>query len=333
MIADLTKLKQSDLEVFIAKCKAEFIPRPLEQVAMIRSKQLMNVSFAPNAVSFVTATVFVYFLIIPFWLPVKIASAIVFGAILIGLEACKRFFFTRLSTDIIVPGRSFNFGTLIVCVLLLAISAGISYSGGEKIPALATPPPAKVINPEIEELDLQIASIDASILKQESTTWQGAITRQANKNIAEWNQQRAVLVARKISLQAQDDFAHEEVLAKFNTGIKNYGYITGGVAAFSDLLIFLILFNYVKFRHQVARTQPNVSPNGRTNGVFEANEPLHDWSNELQDLEQRLLESSTDREDMIKRAKQLKAQNLSYQRIADKLGIAKSTAYTYVNSM
>ena len=188
-----------------------------------------------------------------------IISSLVLFILLAMIEAGKRILIKDIS-KLYFSENEIKYISLFLLVVILAASASISYVGGSKIPSVivssqsidSTQVAEVIPSIQLDYTRTQLDSIAKSIRKQEATTYKGRVTRTANRNLKilydQQSQYQSTLLQLEKEHQKKVDARNQALSAIKETRdlkIQGVGFIFGGVAVFSDImLVFLLYFAY-----------------------------------------------------------------------------------------
>jgi len=261
---------KQDNEAFIAEIidKRE-IRRDEIRAKRRRVKTFRSVTYVFQALSFLTATYFIYhyakdyagFYVALVW--------IVGGVLLAAIEAAKRFSILETAQGYYNPEDRHKTRWTPIIVIAIGLSATISYQGGSKFVIEENAGPTLVHNAQIDSISQLIAAQEATKAELSTSKWKGALTRGARDGIAQANVVIADLMKEQRRLQKRDEYMNEVVERQHGDKFTAFGYIFGGFAGFLDLLLLVLLFWAEKDETDVERyakvqrneTQPkNVAP-------------------------------------------------------------------------
>lgn len=207
-----------------------------------RVKTFRSVTYVFQALSFLTATYFIYhyakdyagFYVVLVW--------IVGGVLLLVIEAAKRFSILETSQGYYNPEDRHKTRWTPVIVLAIALSATVSYQGGSKFVVEENAGPILVHNAQIDSISQLIAAQEATKAELSTSKWKGALTRAARDGINQANTVIAELMKEQRRLQKRDEYENEVITAQHGDKFTAFGYIFGGFAGFLDLLLLSLLF-------------------------------------------------------------------------------------------
>ena len=138
--------------------------------------------------------------------------------------------------------------SLVIVVVFSGLSIFSSFEGAKLIPAQFMPSPTLVSLDSInQEYATQLGVLNRSIEKQEGTTWQGSITAQANKNIAQLNRQKQQLVTLKNEAVSTASAQNNELMAAYQLSLIQSGHHIGYATLVCECLLFLII-GFLEYR-------------------------------------------------------------------------------------
>ena len=135
---------------------------------------------------------------------------------------------------------------------VIAISATVSYIGGNSFVVKNATPPTLSANAKIDSLKLLVAEQKTLAESYRNTTWKNIITQDAAKglNKAQDEQTRLnILISKE---QLKDDSALNAALLEHDNKTINFGYVMGGVAVFADIVLLFVLFTISRLESEVA---------------------------------------------------------------------------------
>ena len=238
-------------EQFIESCKDEFVEKPLSITNAGKVRILTAVSILPNLLSAVTAGFFVIYLLSGYTRTVAAILGALLLIVVIAIELGKRLLIVDSAKAHFTRG-SLPPVNIAALVLLFAGSMAGSYLGGKALVVATAKPPAKEVNPQIAQVEAQLADVSATVDRLRRTTWKGKVTVDAVRGINKAQGIQSALTERLTLLKAQDDAAHAEVLGKHDSKHLNFGIVLGILAAVADLFLFGLLWTAKKLRFEVA---------------------------------------------------------------------------------
>lgn len=250
-IHDRAKLSEAEELAFIESCKDEFIEKSLAATNAKQVKTLTTVSFLPNVISAVTAGFFVLYLLQSYPRTIAALLGAVLFVVVLAVEVGKRALIGGISKTYFVAKRVAILG-IIALAVLISISMGASYMGGKALIVETATPPPREENPEVAAIQAQLSSQQETIRSLQKTTWKGKVTSEATRGITQAKKIEAGLIERMTAIQAADDAAYNELLAKQNGQRLNFGYLLGILAAVADLFLLGLLFTAKRLRYEVA---------------------------------------------------------------------------------
>jgi hypothetical protein len=248
---DRAKLAANEEARFIESCQAEFVERSLAATNARKVRTLTGISFLPNVISAVTAGFFVVFLLTGYPRPIAMLLGALLLAVVTAVEVGKRGLITGIAKEYFVAAKVAGLGIFALCILI-AVSMVASYQGGKQLITETATEPVKEINPEIATLQAQLADQKETINRLQRTTWKGKITVDATKGINAAKKIEGSLIERITALQAADDAAHSELVAKQSGQRLNFGYLLGVLAALADAFLLGLLWTSQRLKYEVA---------------------------------------------------------------------------------
>ncbi|MCI5082141.1 MAG: hypothetical protein MRY78_10620 [Saprospiraceae bacterium] len=241
--------KQKD-SLFIKQCIDEFGDKPLPTTNRSKVKNLTTWSYFPNVISIVTACFFIFYLLQDYSPIIKIVLCGLLCGVAIALEFGKRSLINETAKTYFVDGK-LKVGLLLGVLVLIGASMTASYIGGNKLVVENAEQPIKLTNPKIDSLNLELATLNKSISKQEGTTWKGKVTRDANKNLNQLYADRTALNSRISALEDQDEEIYTTTLSTHSAKIGNFGIVLGIIAILADAVLFTLIWTIKRLRHEI----------------------------------------------------------------------------------
>ena len=235
---------------FTKACYKEFAETSVVKSNMHKVKLYLNLSYFPNAISLITASFGVFYLLSSYRLPIQVVLGILLVIVAGGLEFAKRGLMNVTGRDYFFKQSLSPFKPLAIA-LLMAISMAVSFYGGDKLVTATATPPVMAINPEIAAIRQSIQDERTIIEGLRKTTWKGKITRDAVKGINKAQDRIQTYLARIEKLEAQDAATHAPIAAAFEARIIHFGFVLGGIAALADIALLFLLMNVKRFKHEV----------------------------------------------------------------------------------
>ena len=188
-----------------------------------------------------------------------IISSLVLFILLAMIEGGKRILIKDIAKLYFSEG-DIKYVSLFLLVIILGASASISYVGGSKIPSVivsSQPIDSTQVADVVPSVQLdytrdQLEEIATSIRKQEATTYKGRVTRTANTNLKILYDQQTTYQTTLLELEKEyqkkvdaRNKALNDLKETRDVKIEGIGFIFGGIAVFSDImLVFLLYFAY-----------------------------------------------------------------------------------------
>lgn len=218
-----------------------------------RVKSFRSITYVFQALSFLTATYFIYhyakgyagFYVALVW--------IVGGVLLAAIEAAKRYSILETAQGYYNPEDRHKTKWTPIIIVAIALSATISYQGGSKFVVEENAGPEIVHNAQIDSISQLIAAQEATKAELSTSKWKGALTRGARDGIAQANIVIADLMKEQRRLQKRDEYMNEATEQIHADKFTSFGYIFGGFAGLLDLLLLALLFWAEKDETDVAR--------------------------------------------------------------------------------
>jgi len=247
-------LKTLDAQDFREKVFDQYKEKPFAESGFSRVKYLTNWSYAPNVISVLSAMFFVYFLTLPYTLLIRLLLGGVLAGILFCMEYAKRQLITGQGRKF-YQTKSVSFIAISFLGLCVVASMYTSYNGGNKIIVETAQAPTLSANSEIEGLESALAVLNTNIAKQQSTTWKGRITVDANKNLKALFVDRSTLLSTLNELKASDRKAQAQSDTKYNATTLQGGLVTGVIAVISDIVLIFLLLTVERIKYNVFRVE------------------------------------------------------------------------------
>ena len=241
--------KQKDF-IFVEQCINEFGEKPLPKANRSKVKNLTVWSYFPNLISIVTACFFIFYLLQDYSPIIKIVLCGLLCGVAVALEFGKRSLINETAKTYFLDGK-LKVGLLLGVLVLIGASMTASYIGGNKLVVENAEQPTKVKNPKIDSLNLELATLNKSISKQEGTTWRGRVTKAANKNLNQLYADRTALNSRISKLEDQDEQIYTSTLSTHSAKIGNFGIVLGIIAILADAVLFALIWTIKKLRHEI----------------------------------------------------------------------------------
>lgn len=310
---NLEALKLIENSEYINKIAGEFREKDPLIDGKDQIRNLYYLSFIPSAIGVASAAFFVWYLVSDYPLWTKFALGAILMAVLIGNEVAKRSLLaiSFKKTFLLSP---IGGGLIVGLVIVHAISGISSYLGGEKGVIMTSTPPALVQNAKLPELQQRLAEINKSIAKQESTTWKGVITVDANRNLKKLYPTQQAIMSQISQIESEDQSKHKDQLSAHESKTMNFGIVLGIVALLCDAVLFLMYRSIYRIKSamaKLARSGRKASPTlpenhqdpgtQQTPGEAAANFSAANVSNSLQGVSQLLDEA--DVSELLKLAK------------------------------
>lgn len=207
-----------------------------------RVNSFRSVTYVFQALSFLTATYFIYhyakdyagFYVALVW--------IVGGVLLAAIELAKRYSILETAQGYYNPEDRHKTRWTPVIVISIALSALISYQGGSKFVVEENAGPTLTHNTQIDSIQKMIVAQEATKAELSTSKWKGALTRGARDGINQANLVIADLMKEQRRLQKRDEYINEATEQIHADKFTAFGYIFGGFAGFLDLLLLVLLF-------------------------------------------------------------------------------------------
>ena len=246
-------LKRLDAQDFKKSVLGEFTPKNPAETGHSQVSNLMMWSYAPNAISALSAIFFVWYLIASYSIIVKVLLGAILGFAVIANEIAKRKLITAQSKRYLQTkkvGASILF--LLICI---AASVYTSYKGGNEVVIQNAKAPTLPSHPDIIELQEKLTALNDDIAKQKSTTWKGRITVDANRNLKTLYNTQEILSNRLLALQATQDKKQAASDKQHNTTTLSGGVTLGAICIAADLVLIILLTSIWKIRYNVYRLE------------------------------------------------------------------------------
>ena len=247
---DIQVLQASKLQRFAANCNEQFKEKPVLIEHMSEVQRRSQWSYAFNAISAVFAIFGLYVLSGQAQSTKASLLLILLGALLIGNEFFKRSQILR-TAKLHFDGFNIGFAAFILFLPTL-LSVGTSAYGGFKLAPELRGTPALVHNPQIDSLKTELGILNASIKKQEGTTWKGRVTRDANKNLKQLYSDRSALNTRIEALAQKDEKINTATLSGFGQETQLLGWLMAFIGILMDALLYFNLWKVMQCKHEVA---------------------------------------------------------------------------------
>ena len=247
---DIQVLQASKLQRFAASCNEQFKEKPVLIEHMSEVQRRSQWSYAFNAISAVFAIFGLYVLSGQAQSTKASLLLILLGALLIGNEFFKRSQILR-TAKLHFDGFNVGFAAFILFLPTL-LSVGTSAYGGFKLAPELRGTPALVHNPQIDSLKTELGILNASIKKQEGTTWKGRVTRDANKNLKQLYSDRSALNTRIEALAQKDEKINTATLSGFGQETQLLGWLMAFIGILMDALLYFNLWKVMQCKHEVA---------------------------------------------------------------------------------
>ena len=234
-------------------------PRSLEQKCKKVYTRNTYISYVFQFLSILTGLSFIGYIGNELKGVLFIISSLVLFILLAMIEAGKRILIKDIA-KLYFSENDIKYVSLFLLVIILAASASISYVGGSKIPSVivssqsidSTQVAEVIPSIQLDYTRNQLDSIAKSIRKQEATTYRGKVVRTANNNLTILYDQQSEYQSTLLELEKEHQKkldARNQALAAIketrDLKIEGVGFIFGGVAVFSDImLVFLLYFAY-----------------------------------------------------------------------------------------
>lgn len=248
-----SQLKKINAEDFKKDLLEKYKPKaPAEQgYQMVKNLKLW--SYAPNAVSAISATFFVWYLISTYSLLVQVALGGILGFAVIANEIAKRKLISHQSKRYYTAkqlGAAIIF--LIVCV---AASIYSSYRGGNEIVKQNAVAPTLPVPGEILQIQDRLNGMADDIARQKATTWKGRITVDANRNLKTLYNTQALLSSQLADLQTAYRAKQEKLQAQHEVIKMNGGIVLGSICIFADIVLIFLLASIERIQYNTYRLE------------------------------------------------------------------------------
>lgn len=263
----LKKIQQEDFKDRIFK---EFQPRSFTETGAQKVQALSFWSYAPNAISVLSASFFVWYLISNYSLAIQLALGAILSLVVVANEIAKRKLLSSVSKQYYSDNKLS--AAVVFIIACIGVSVYTSYQGGNQVVIKNSLAPTLEINPEITRIKGQLSSLADDINKQKSTTWKGRITVDANRNLKQLYSTQANLATRLIELEAAQGQKQAASDSKHNTQIINAGMTLGVICILADIVLIFLLVTIQKIKYQAYRVELQKSKTGRKAG-FVLNAP------------------------------------------------------------
>lgn len=231
-------LKAQKSADYLKQITSEYQDRPLTEVYPYQIRALQYVSVLPNLISFATASGLLWYLCAPIAGRTKYLALCIGFILLAGLELGKRMTANN-SAKRAALGRSF-YASGIGLGILITASMFLSFKGGEQIVLENSTPPTLAAPAEIGQMEEELAALNQSIKRQESTTWKGVITVDANRNLKPLYRQKEALTQALAEARASHQNRQDDSDNKHQAQTADFAIIFGSVALGMDIFLILI---------------------------------------------------------------------------------------------
>lgn len=257
-----SQLKKINAEDFKKSLVEKYKPKAPAEQGFQMVKNLKLWSYAPNAVSAISATFFVWYLISSYSLLVQVALGGILGFAVIANEIAKRELISHQSKRYYTAkqlGAAIIF--LIICV---AASIYSSYRGGNEIVKQNAVPPTLPVPVEILQIQDRLNGMADDITKQKATTWKGRITVDANRNLKTLYNTQSILSSQLAELQASYRAKQEKIEAQHEVIKMNGGIVLGSICIFADVVLIFLLASIERIQYNTYRLETYSQPKKAT---------------------------------------------------------------------
>lgn len=233
----------------------EFTLKSPKETNPVKARINYVLSFFCNGFSIMTATSLLFWYLGEEPFTFLVAASWVGGVtVLILLEISKRYTFSSVASRF-VGLRRVAFRGILLSLFLVGTSVSVSYKGGVHLPDLLTPTPARAVNPEIDSLSRQLATIDEQIKIHEANREKstGQIRWNSEVAIKDLTSQRGPINQRLMLLKGKDDVGHEKAIQDQDEKNWERGLILAFLAILSDIGLILLIYRNKVLKYEVAR--------------------------------------------------------------------------------
>ena len=249
-VNDKQLLSQAKDEQFESECINEFTNKSLTTENRSKVLTLSTWSYLPNFVSSATACFFILYLLKNYTLLIQIFIGAILCLVVIGIEIGKRSLISQIAKHYFLENK-IKSSLLAACALLIFSSMTTSYFGGEKLVVSNADLPHITKNVKIDSLSKVLSMLNKSIAAQEAITWEGKVTRSANKNLNRLFLDRSAINSKITKLENEDNLVYQDVLLKHSNQITSFGLILGLIAAFADVTLFWLVWTIKRLKNEV----------------------------------------------------------------------------------